>query len=206
MTSQRLIKITGMALFLFLACGCTIFTKSPIDKNYYDLTINTPANSDKHMGIGAMILVREFHIATAFDSHSFILRVKNDEYINDYYNEFVSYPAKLITEKFTEHLCASRHFTSVQTATRKDIDYRLSGKIMQIYGDFRKTAEPKAIIRLRILLEKKSEDAFAVEISKTYEVDIPIESERSTDLVSGWSRGLLTIIQQFLTEFNQASE
>ncbi|MCF6246158.1 MAG: hypothetical protein L3J69_02230 [Desulfobacula sp.] len=212
----QMIKFAGLMVLLFLVSGCTGLNKIPIEKNYYDLVLKHPLNShrvnshrvnnnqadtDKTRYQGDSIIVREFLIASAFDSHSFILRVKNDEYINDYYNEFISYPARLITEKFFDQLTATPHFSSAQTKAKQGIAYRLSGKITKLYGDFQTPASPKAIIELQLILEKKSKKNFAVVISKTYAIDIPIESQSPTNLVSGWSKGLSAIITQFLIDF-----
>ncbi len=200
------IRFSGLMALLLLMFGCSGLTKSPMDKNYYDLIIQHPTGSDQYRHQGASILVKEFNIVSAFDSHSFILRVKNDEYINDYYNEFISYPARLITEKFFEQLADTPHFSSAQTNLQHGIDYRLSGKITKLYGDLRLDASPKAIIALQLILEQKSKKAFAVAISRTYAIETPIASKKPTDLISGWSKGLSGITAQFLNDYIQISK
>ena len=42
--------------------------------------------------------------------HAFVYRINENGYQSDFYNEFVSYPARLITDKITESLYATAHF------------------------------------------------------------------------------------------------
>ncbi len=191
-----------MAILLSFS-GCVTVQKDHVKKTYYDLDIQhvRPANTLKKES--HTLLVKELAIASSFDSHSFVYRMSKNEYSTDFYNEFVNYPAKIITEKITERLFDSKTFIPALTSLRRDIQYRLSGRINYLYGDFRDTSDPKSIIEIRILLEQQSEkDGFQLITNKTYLVTESIDSHTPDQLVDGWNRGLGKIISEFIDDFN----
>ncbi|MCP3873720.1 MAG: hypothetical protein GY699_11260 [Desulfobacteraceae bacterium] len=201
---QKIFTLIGWFVLLNIFLGCVGLQKEPIDKNYFNLNVDLPLSQDS-IGNGDALLVKEFSINPAFDSHSFILQVSKNEYKNDFYNEFVSYPANLITEKITESLCETSHFTPALTSMRQEIKYRLSGKITKLYGDFQKSDNPKAVIEIRMTLEKNIENVFNIVSNKTYFVQEPISSSTPDQLVSGWNKGLTKIIAQFINDFKRSA-
>lgn len=192
-----IIMICCLFMCLFLT-GCIDLKKKPIRKNYYDLTLKSPSPNASDTCTGATLLIKELGIATAFDSHSFIYRVGDDEYINDYYHEFISYPARLVTEKLTRYLCSTQHFTISGTSHKKPADYRLSGKILRIYGDFREKTSPKAVLEIQMRLEKRGQLKYAVALDKSFHADIALDSTRPEDLIAGWNKAMEQIVQQFM--------
>ena len=205
MQPKTFIVLIGFLVILTIFYGCTGLQKQPVLKNYFGLDINLPGSDQNNISKGDALLVKKFYINPAFDSHSFVYRIEKNEYIIDYYNEFVSYPAKLISEIIEENLCISRHFTSIQTNTKQEIGFRLSGKITRLYGDFQDHSAPKAVIEIRMTLEKKNDTAFQAISSKTYLVEKNISSSDPSQLVSGWNIGLLKIVIQFISDFQTPS-
>ncbi|MBU1341426.1 MAG: hypothetical protein KKE44_03995, partial [Proteobacteria bacterium] len=143
----------GLVFFLNMLSGCSGLQKEPVIKNYFDLEIKLADSPSQKRGNNDTLIVKQFFITPEFDSYSFVYRMTKNEYITDFYNEFISYPAKLITEKITETLCSSSYFTPAPTSMKQDITYRLSGKITRLYGDFQNADDPKAIIEIRMTLE-----------------------------------------------------
>ena len=196
--------LIGLMICLNTFYGCGGLKKEPVGKKYFDLNINNTSLhvlSQNNIHHGPALMVKEFAINPVFDSHYLVYRVGKNEYVNDYYNEFISYPARLITEKIEESLCASSHFTCVPTNMKQDIAYRLSGKITRLYGDFQDTNDPKAIIEIRLILEKKTDNAFKVISGKTYLSEEGISSREPAQLVLGWNTGLLKIMTQFINDY-----
>ncbi len=191
------IILIGFVVCLNIFYGCAGLNKKPIEKKYFDLNIHLPFSDRNTISQGASLLVKEFTINPVFDSHSFVYHVGKNEYATDYYNEFVSFPAKLVTEKIAENLYASSHFKSALTNMKQDIDFRLSGKITMLYGDFQSINAPKAIIEIRMILEQKTNKNFKVITGKTYLAKEDISSRGPAHLVSGWNTGLLKIVTQF---------
>jgi hypothetical protein len=188
--------IIGVMFFITTMNGCSTIQKSPVEKNYFDLNIT--ASHNNFASQGDILLVKDFSLNPVFDSHGFVYRIGKNEYVTDYYNEFLSAPAKLITDKIAEALYSSSHFTSTSTHMRKDIDYRLSGRISRLYGDLQDTKSPKATIELRMTLEKKTDSSFELIHSKTYLIEENINSQRPDQLITGWNRGLTKIVSAFI--------
>lgn len=187
---------------VLLAClntfyGCSGIQKDFIDKNYFDLKVPyiNPSSCDRNQG--SSLLVKKFLINPSFDSHSLVYQITKNEYKTDYYNEFISYPAKLITEKIAEYLYASEYFKPALIQMKKDIDFRLSGKITKLYGDFKDINKPEAVMELRIILEKKTGSTFNAISGKTYLTRVPISSTAPAHLVEGWNKGLEKNMIQF---------
>jgi len=195
------IALTGILLFLNIFYGCAGLKNEPVSKNYFNLNIKLPVSGQNSINKDSSLLVKEFFINPAFDSHSLVYQVGKNEFISDYYNEFISYPATLITEKISESLFASNHFTPSLTSMKQDSIYRLSGKITKLYGDFQDTNDPKAIIEIRMILEKKAGNTSKTVISKTYLFEEPIISHTPDHLISGWNAALAKIVILFISDY-----
>ena len=193
--------ITGILIFIFLTLGCSGLQKEAVTKQYFDLTPNAPVSAKNSLTQGETLMVKAFSINSTFDSHAFIYQVGENEYRTDYYTEFISYPSKLITEKTSEALFGSPYFRPALTDEKKDIAFRLSGKITRLSGDFIDKNNAKAVIELLLILEKNTGSTFTPVLSNTYAADEPIPNTNPSSLVSGWNTGLSKILNQFITEF-----
>lgn len=195
--------MTGFLILMVLSHGCSGLQKEPVTKQYFDLAPRLPASIKDSLCRGETLMVKAFSINSAFDSHSFVYKVGENEYVTDYYTEFISYPSKLITEKISEALYGSPYFRPALTDDKKDITFRLSGKITRLSGDFIDKNNAKAVIELILILEKRTGSTFTPVLSNTYAVDEPIPDKNPSSLVSGWNSGLSKILAQFITEFQE---
>ncbi|MFA5904514.1 MAG: hypothetical protein WC836_11330 [Desulfobacula sp.] len=193
--------MAGLFIFMFLTLGCSGLQKEAVTKQYFDLKPKVPALSKNSLCNGETLMVKAFSINSAFDSHSFVYKVGENEYATDYYSEFVNYPSKLITERISETLYGTTYFRPALTDDKKDIVYRLSGKITNLSGDFTDKKTAKAAIELMLILEKRTGSTFTPVLSNTYAADELIPSREPASLVSGWNTGLSNILNQFITEF-----
>jgi len=200
MQNKNWIQLIGILVCMNLFYGCSGLQKEFINKNYFDLKIPAANFALGNVQQGSSLLVKEFLINSSFDSHSLVYQIKKNEYVSDYYNEFVSYPAKLITEKITEYLYTSAYFKPALTQMREDIDFRLSGKITKLYGDFKGKNHPQAIMELRIILEKRTDNSFNAIYGNTYLAREPIPSQTPAHLIIGWNKGLEKSMNRFIRD------
>ncbi len=200
MQQKTVVILIGVIICMNAFYGCGGLKKPYLEKQYYDLNLDTQSSSN-HINQGDSLLVKEFSINPAFDSQSLVYRIDKNEYVYDYYNEFVYYPAKLISDKIAETLYGSVYFTSALAKEQADIKYRLSGKVLNFYGDFQDSNAPKAIIEIRIILEQKKDKIFQQIMSNTYRGSETILSAAPDDLCEGWNSGLAKNIIQFINEF-----
>ena len=193
--------MTGILVLMVLFHGCSSLQKEPVTKQYFDLAPRLPAPVKDSLCRGETLMVRAFSINSAFDSHSFVYKVGENEYATDYYTEFISYPSKLITEKISGALFGLPYFRPALADDKKEVTFRLSGIITRLSGDYTDKKNPRASMELMLILEKKSGSAFTPVLSNTYAVDEPIPDRNPSSLVSGWNTGLSGILMQFITEF-----
>jgi len=205
MQPKTSIILMGFLFILIFIYGCAGLKKEPVHKSYFDLAITLPVSSQNKICKGEALLIKEFSINPVFDSHSFVYRLGKNEYAIDYYNEFVSSPARLITQIIEGSLCAQDHLISIQTNMKQNINFRLSGKIIRLYGDFQDPSNPRAVIEISITLEKSKGTVFQAIFSKIYLAEENISSSDSSNLVSGWNTGLLKIVIEFIKDFQTPS-
>lgn len=203
--------LTPTVLLVFAACllvltGCGGFDKKPIRIHQYDLIISHTEKNANLAEKGHRLLVKELQIAAAFDSHQFIYRISPDRYVNDYYNEFIQYPARLITERLSNALGRTQFFSTRVTQDISRPDYRLSGKINKLYADRQDKARHQAIMEITLILEKKGENAFLPLISKTYGQEIELETTSPVELSRKWGKALEIILDQLVSDVSDASE
>ncbi len=191
----------GLILFILFTLGCSGLQKDAVIKQYFDLKPDVRLSVKSNPKQGETLMVKAFSINSTFDSHSFVYKVGENEYTTDYYSEFVNYPSKLITERISETLYGTPHFRPALTDDKKDIAYRLSGKINKLAGDFTDKNDRTATIELVLTLEKRTGSTFTPVLSNTYAADEPIPDKAPASLVSGWNTGLSAILNQFIVEF-----
>ena len=193
--------MAGILFLILLTLGCSGLQKDPVIKQYFDLKPDVPVSLKNNPKQGETLIVKAFSINPTFDSYSFVYRIGENEYRTDYYSEFICYPSKLITERTSEALYGTTHFRPALTDDKKDTQYRLSGKITKLSGDFTDKNNTKAAIELMLILEKKDGSIFKPILSNTYTADVAIPDKNPSSLVSGWNKGLSKILNQFITEF-----
>ena len=191
--------IIGFVICLTFFYSCGSIKTDYIEKQYYDFT--TMSQGQGSSDTGAPLLVKDFTINSAFDSYSFVYRVENKQDIYDYYNEFATYPAKLISGQLAETLYNSIYFSSALAKRPADIKYRLSGKIIKLYGDFQEKSDPKAVIGIRMILEQKRGKTFQKIMDSRYSGTQIILEAKPDQLFKGWNSGLLKIVEKFINDF-----
>ncbi|MBU2430498.1 MAG: hypothetical protein KKH99_07380, partial [Proteobacteria bacterium] len=204
MTAKKSMVTIFPVFCFFLLFACSGLQTPSITKNYFDLNMHT--QGPKNHGLirqGQILLIKELSIASEFDSHSFVYRMDEFKYTTDFYNEFVAYPAGLITEKISEKLYHSEYFSPFLARRQQDISFRLFGKITALYGDMQNRKSPEAVMGIRLILEKKTGDTFTKIFARTYQFREMLSSFEPEQLAAGWSKGLDTITSDFINDLAQ---
>ena len=208
MQKNRCFLLLILALIL---TGCSGLQKTFPVKRFYGLDVNPGFSSQDIRGTdtaeaGKSVLVRELRISPPYDSHAFVYKMGPQSYKTDFYNEFITYPTKLISEIIAEQLYASVYFSPPVSDRKQSIDYRISGKITRLYGDFQVTASAIAVIEIRLILEEKEKDRFIRVFSHTYRHDAPLDLPRPEQLSAGWSKGLEKIMIDFIDDYKDTRQ
>jgi len=158
-----------------------------------DLVKSDSGRSEKRAGL----LIRQLDISPEFESNFFVYRISSGRYTFDYYNKFMVAPARMITDAIGETLYTSPFFKSVPAYEPQDIKYQLWGKIIDIYGDIQDKNHPKAVITLRLILEKREGTGFVQIINKIYPASVPLTRFDAKNLITAWDICLRHIVSDF---------
>ena len=195
------IVATGLILLLSLCLGgCSGIIKDFPETNLFAIAPpqSTGETGTHHTGKG--LLVRQFDISPEFESSFFIYKISENRFSGDYYNKFMVSPARMITDAVKEALYTSAFFRPAAASAPSAVDYRLWGKIISLYADVRDPENPRAVMALRLNLEKQTGPGFIPKINRVYAVSQPAGRAGPAALVQGWNHCLEQILADFFRD------
>ncbi len=201
MNKQKYYTAAVLVVTCFCVMGCASLNKTYPERNYYLFKLPEAENSLQHSS-DSIALVKRFTLSPANMSKQFIYRTSELEYESDFYNQFFRIPSALVTEEFVLWLDKSGLFRQVVTPSIQiPYDYFIEGNIVRLYGDFRSTTNPTAVMELQLfLLEPTDTGDNNLVFAKTYESTIGIGAPRADELMNGWNKGLDGIIAEFAAD------
>mgnify|MGYP001551689537 FL=1 len=99
-----------LAAALFLAPGCSGIKNEFQDRNLYRIGPISISGQRVVSGQVPRILVKRFDIAPEFESNAFVFLISQDQFREDFYNQFMVAPARMITHSVKEAFLASGLF------------------------------------------------------------------------------------------------
>ena len=194
--------VVAIALILPLS-ACTSFRQEQAAKRYYALDVPTPPN--KVNKSNSVVQIARFRVSPEARGRGLIYRIKDLQYENDYYNEFLVPPENLFTEEARRHLTARGLFESVITKNSLVFpDYVLEGALVRLYGDFRNPQTPKAVLEMDFFLLKADTIEPQIVFHRSYTRETPLENPAPADLVAGYSRLAGEIFTEFEDELRHS--
>lgn len=149
--------------------------------------------------IADTIVVNRFTINPVFSGKPFVYQISEFEYESDYYNEFFTPPAVMITETVRNWLSESELFQRVSESAGYAVtpDYILDGNINSVYCDFRDKSSPIAVMEIRFFLSKnKSLDEPDIVFSKNYKFSFTFENGVYVNLIKAFDSCLFEILNR----------
>jgi ABC-type uncharacterized transport system auxiliary subunit len=201
LTRMLWVVTAGVAVLAgVLLSGCSGIIRDFPETRLY--VIETPDVDETGAGFqsGRGLMIRQFDIAAEFESSFFVYKVSDNRFTNDYYNKFMVSPGRMITDAVRDALNDSDLFRLVPAGEPDRIDFRLSGKITQLYVDIRNPEHPRAVMALRLLLEKQAPGGFTPVINNVYSTTEPVSGTRSEVYVEAWNKCLAQVVNDFLTD------
>ena len=192
----------GLLLLAFFCAGCVTLERSYPDKRYFmiDVQDSKGSNSD-----GSRVLsVPNLHISPRYADRSFIYRTSETEYEADFYNQFLSAPATMISEELRQALAEAAPFKFVLgPSSSLPANYVLEGSINLLYGDFRNFNAPAAVLEIELFLHNGDPAKTSLVMQKRYHRSVRLKERSPEALVQGWNQALAQIVATFVADLNQ---
>jgi cholesterol transport system auxiliary component len=194
-----MIFFVGHLALSLLLTGCFNFNKSFPEKRFFVL------NASRSEGFSAsksdaVLRIRRFRVSPRFEGKGFVYRKGNLNYASDFYNEFFISPALMIAEEVDKWLKGSGLFKYVMSSSSPfEPTVELEGVISALYGDYRDTKAPKAVLEMQFFLVRNVSSQPVIVFGKTYHEEILIKGNSPDDLVASWNLAIEHILSKLET-------
>ena len=198
MKRKTLLKLTiGIFTLLFLSIGCINLERSYIEKHYFVLD-SFPAENTSPPDTGKVLAVRRLRVSPKYEGKGLVYRLGELNYESDFYNEFFVSPVSMFTEEVRKRLAGSGLFKRVvDPSSLLDSAYVLEGAVTVLYGDYRVSTAPKAVMEIQFLLLEETDVSPEIILQRQYHKEEPLNGSTPDALVKSWN----TALNQILTEF-----
>ena len=198
MKRKTLLKLTiGIFTLLFLSIGCINLERSYIEKHYFVLD-SFPAENTSPPDTGKVLAVRRLRVSPKYEGKGLVYRLGELNYESDFYNEFFVSPVSMFTEEVRKRLAGSGLFKRVvDPSSLLASAYVLEGAVTVLYGDYRVSTAPKAVMEIQFLLLEETDVNPEIILQRQYHKEEPLNGSTPDALVKSWN----TALSQILTEF-----
>ncbi len=194
-----LIFFIGQLALLSLLTGCFNFSKSFPEKRFFVLSASRSEKLSLSK-LNAVLKIQKFRVSSQFEGKGFVYRKGNFNYESDFYNEFFISPGLMIAEEVGKWLSGSGLFKYVMSSSSPvEPTLELEGVINALYGDYRDTKVPKAVLEMQFFLVRNVSSRPVIVFGKTYHEETLIKGNSPDTLVAGWNLALEHILAKFET-------
>jgi cholesterol transport system auxiliary component len=188
-----------------LCAGCVGIERSYPDKRYFVLEVPAQA-SPSNPTANETLQVSNIRVSPRYADRSFVYRTSEAGYESDFYNQFLIAPASLITEEVWKGLAGSQVFKYVISASSPlQPSYVLEGAVNALYGDFRNSDSPRAVLEMEFFLTSEIPEKPGILLQKRYAKSIPLSGRSPEALVKGWNQGLEEILTSLVADLKVAT-
>jgi cholesterol transport system auxiliary component len=193
-TASAASTVVGLVLVLTLGTltGCSLKQAAPV-KSTYLIETARPVSAQGTRGTGTL-RVRPLQVSEPFDGRGFVYRTGESSFESDFYHEFLIPPRALLTAQLRRWIDASGKFYAViDSASKADASQSLEGSVTALYGDYRESSAPKAVLEMQFLLLNDRGSSPQIVFQKGYQQAVLLDGRGSEALTRGWSRALAQI-------------
>ena len=204
MKRKTLLKLTiGIFILLSLSIGCVNLERSYIEKHYFVLDSST-AEDISSPDTGKVLTVRRLRVSPKYEGKGLVYRLGELSYETDYYNEFFISPVSMFTEEIRKRLAGSGLFKHVvDPSSFLDSTYVLEGAVTALYGDYRVSAAPKAVMEIQFLLLQETDTSPEIVLQRQYQKEEPLNGSTPDALVKSWNTALNQILSEFENDLKE---
>ncbi|NDY73699.1 ABC transporter [Desulfobacter hydrogenophilus] len=208
---NHLRPLTRLPFFMMITCiltaaafltGCGIkndYTKKQMFRLYADG--NAPSGQSNRSA-GAPLVIKRLDISPEFSGAGFVYRVGQNRFTQDYYNNYITSPARMISDVMLEALVDTPQFAPAPQNRIPDDIFQLWGKITALYSDQRNTSAVSAVVTMALNLDRLNKDGFTPILSKTYSRQIPLGKNTSPQAyIQALNSGLSEIVKDIVSDY-----
>jgi ABC-type uncharacterized transport system auxiliary subunit len=193
-----------LAILLVLS-GCVSLERSYPEKHFYALELPRDVKPVNNPGRGAM-QISYVRISPRYEGKNFIYRLSETSFESDFYNEFLIQPSSLIAEELAKGLARSGLFEYVMDPS-SDLapNYILEPVVNVLYGDFRNSSAPRAVLEMEFFLRKQVSGKAEILMHRRYAKAVMLQGRSPDALVKGWDEALGEILIDLIADLKSAN-
>ena len=196
-------KFIAIAVVLLTMSGCLgASTNKYVEKKQYLLQVELPKVSTKaKTSTKHSLLIDSVAAESPFGQSSFLYRVSENQYLVDYYSDFLSPPVTQLDSLLNKYLAATGKFNLVMRGEETEHSYKLHLRILELYADYRDRKQPEAVITVHVSLTKPSKTTRVKLFDKTFHATAPLATKSTDDLLTAWDECLADLFRSNFYEF-----
>lgn len=207
MSRSRFAFPAGILVAVTFVIGCSLEKKFP-DKRYYVLDVSRPV-ADSSTANDVVLSVRTLRVSPRYERKGLVYRTGELNFESDFYNQFLISPSAILTQEVRQWMEASGLFQSVVASTsHMEVSYVLEGNITALYGDYRDTGSPKAVLEIQFFVISDVSVETEVVFQRDYGKQVSLKETSPQALVDGLNealREILTALERDLRETTLAA-
>jgi cholesterol transport system auxiliary component len=188
---------------LCLLTGC--LSRPLLDKQSFLFAPQPPSAAGIIRG-SRVLGIRDLEIAAPFQGRAFVYRTGEFSYDRDPYAEFMVAPADCLISPICDWMRDAGVFSAVaERGGALKPDTLVEIHVEQLYGDFRKSDNPAAVLAMRFEFFDVSNGVPGRPIlQREYSRNIPLKARTPDALMEGWNEGLTQILDSALQDFGRS--
>ena len=194
-----------IGLLALVLGGCAFFgEKEGAKSNYYILEAQRILEQPSPKARERVLEIAPFRISPRYQKQALVYREADSQYQIAQSQAFILPPKILITEQVSRYLRRSGLFGAVvEGESRLQVTYLLEGAVTALYGDFRDSVLPRAVMEIQFFLIDPQVDPPEILFKTGFRTEAKIPEATPQALVAGWNADLEGILQNFEYDLRQ---
>ncbi len=187
-------------LLVLLLLGCFGLKREYPKRDFYTLKVVNIMETDP--GAGRYYLkIQRSELNPAYFHRDFNYKIRQDEFISDYYNQFYKPVTTIVTAELYKWLSNSGLFKDVlPIESIIKAKYLLDSLIVDIYADFADPINPKAVLNMQFFLVDDSGPHPELVYTNVYNQTVELAGKGPDSVVDGWNKALENIFNQLQSD------
>ncbi len=186
--------VSAVPLLAVVCSGCV--SSHSYSKRQFVIEAARPAQpvGQRH---DVVLAVRGFTIDPVCDSRGLLYRKGESEYESDFYNEFLVAPQALISSQTRNWLAQSGVCKTVlEPGSLIEATHVLEGNVLALYGDFRGSGLPQAVMQVRVFLVANTGSEPEIIFTRDYRASHRAETQTADALVAAMNQCLEQVLSE----------